>query len=174
MRSLSRLGLAALSYSQEYGWPVFPLHDHLAGRGCSCLSAQCERVAKHPRIDTGFKGASTHPEQICDWWDRWPRANIGFSPGTMDLLVLDTDSDRGEAALGALGVLDIATLEVITRKGRHRYFRIPKGLTISNSSPWKRDGHQEDIDVRAHGGFVILPPSVHESGHVYAWRGELE
>lgn len=151
---LSPLGLAALSYSQEFGMPVFPVLP----RG------------KKPLIDGGFHGASTHPEQVAEWWDRWPDANIGFSPGSCGWLVTDLDSAEAEALAREVGLLDDVTLEVLTRRGRHLYFRLPRGVTIGNASLWEERG----IDIRANNGYVLLPPSVHASGHVYSWRGELE
>jgi hypothetical protein len=151
--SLSSLGLAALSYSQEYGMPVFPL----------------EPRGKKPMIDGGFRFASQHPEQVCAWWDRWPDANIGFSPGSCGWLVLDLDSPDAERfAHDELGL--VSSLAVVTSKGRHLYYALPEGITIGNGSPWKRYG----IDVRGHNGYVLLPPSIHESGHVYRWEGELD
>lgn len=151
MKPLSPLGLAALTYSQEYGWPVFPLSRD-----------------KKPLIDGGFHAASSHPEQVAAWWDRWPDANIGFCPGTFGFMVLDVDGPEGEQAAHEAGAFDVATLEVVTRRGGHRWFRLPAGITVGNGK------RLPQCDVRAHAGYVILPPSVHASGHVYAWRGSIE
>ena len=151
---LSRLGLAALSYSQEYGMPVFPVIPR----------------KKKPLTENGFHDASTHPEKICEWWDRWPNANIGFSPGSMGWVVLDIDNADAEEVARELGLLDTPTLEVVSHRGRHLYFALPKGVTLNNRSPWKNQG----IDIRSASGYVLLPPSIHASGHEYAWRGSLE
>ena len=150
--ALSVCGLEALRYSQESGWPVFPV----------------EPRGKVPLIPGGFRSASTHPEQVCDWWDGFPLANIGFSPGAAGLIVLDIDGPLGEATARELGVFTTPTVEVVTSRGRHKYFRLPIGVTLGNESPWT------DLDVRAHNGYVLLPPSVHPSGHVYSWRGARE
>lgn len=62
-------------------------------------------------------------------------------------------------------------LKARTRKGHHVHFRIP----ADDDRPWP--GHSDNelgYDFRADGGGVVLPPSVHESGHVYEWvDGEL-
>lgn len=149
--ALSPLGLAALVYAQEYGWPVFPVVEH----------------GKSPLIDGAFHNASSHPEQVCAWWDQWPNANIGFSPGSFGLLVVDIDGPTGEVLAREAGVFDAETLECVTARGVHRYFRLPNGITIGNQK-------LNQIDIRASAGYVLLPPSIHESGHVYTWRGELE
>lgn len=151
---LSTLGLAALTYSQEYGWPVFP----------------CEPRDKKPLTPHGFHDASTHPEAVCAWWDKWPDANVGFYPGPAGLVVFDLDSDEAEAAAASLGLLNVPTLEVLTSRGRHLYFRVPQGVAIGNVSRWADRG----LDVRSANGYVLLPPSVHATGHVYVWRGAVE
>jgi Bifunctional DNA primase/polymerase, N-terminal. len=149
---LSALGVQALTYSQEYGWPVFPV----------------EPRGKKPLIAGGFRMASQHPEQVCAWWDQWPLANIGFCPGMAGLVVLDIDGPAGKAAARDMHVFAADTLEVATSRGVHKYFRLPDGVTLGNESPWP------ELDVRAHAGYVLLPPSVHPSGHVYTWRGQVE
>jgi hypothetical protein len=90
--------------------------------------------------------------------------------------VLDIDGDEGESELRKLeaqhGALP-ATVEAITGKGRHIYFRYPTGTNIRN-----RQAFVAGIDVRGNGGYVLCPPSVHPSGKVYAWSvdsgGEFE
>jgi len=44
--------------------------------------------------------------------------------------------------------------------GMHLYFRAPEGMTIKNSVSDLAEG----VDVRGHGGYVIVPPSSTESG----------
>jgi hypothetical protein len=145
---LSSLRLAAVSYAAELGYAVFPI----VPRG------------KRPLIDGGFRMASSNPEQIATWWDRWPEANIGFSPGTADLLVLDIDGVDGEQLARDAGAYDVQTVEVLTSRGVHRYYQLPAGIVVGNSA------HRQ-LDVRSAAGYVLLPPSQHESGHVYEWRG---
>lgn len=59
-----------------------------------------------------------------------------------------------------------ATASVVTRKGRHYYFRIETDDIVPS---WSRADGEVRFDVRAEGTGVIAPPSVHETGHVYAW-----
>src|SRR5262249_7958261 len=83
------------------------------------------------------------------------------------IFVIDIDSDDGEAAPSGLeidnGALP-ATVEAITARGRHIYFRMP-AATISNSAGRIAAG----IDVRGAGGYVLAPPSIHPSGRTYVW-----
>lgn len=59
-------------------------------------------------------------------------------------------------------------LRVTTRKGFHLHFLIP----ADDDAPFP--GHSDNeigYDLRADGGGVVVPPSVHASGHVYEWAG---
>jgi putative DNA primase/helicase len=49
--------------------------------------------------------------------------------------------------------------------GEHRYFEAPDEIIVPSSAGWAGKG----IDVRAHGGYVIAPPSAHASGKRYEW-----
>jgi hypothetical protein len=138
---------AALEYA-ERGWAVFPLLP----RG------------KTPLVGGGFKSATTDPFQIEDWWKRWPDANIGIATGAVSgLVVLDFDKKHG--GLETLSEEEAGlplTMEVATGGGgRHLYYGHP-GLHTPN-----RQGLLPGMDVRGDGGYVVAPPSVHESGGSY-------
>jgi hypothetical protein len=169
VKPLTGNGLAALILAQEFCWGVFPVYEPNGRGGCSCDQGDhCERPAKHPRNAVGFKGATTSAEQIGEWWgDRWPNANVGLYPGSAGLIVVDIDGPSGEEAARKAGALDVGTLEVITSRGRHRYFRLPGGVVIPNVA-------RTELDVRAHNGYTLAPPSVHASGFQYEWRGSLD
>lgn len=131
------------------GLPVFPL----------------EARGKRPLTPTGCKAATLDPAMIAEWWDRWPTANIGIATGS-GLFVFDVDGPEGEAALVELeaknGKLP-ETLQVRTGRGRHVYFR--GGPRLKNSAG--KLGPK--LDTRGEGGYVVAPPSVHESGAVYTF-----
>ena len=164
--------LEAALYYAEKGWRVFPLHNPTSG-GCSCQKPDCNSSGKHPRISNGFTGASSDASVIRDWWARWPDANIGVvtGPGS-GTFVLDVDGAVGQASLRALGPLP-ETLRAITgrvsadgeRTGFHLYFASPAGVNLRSSK-----GHLgQGLDLRAAGGYVVAPPSLHASGHRYEW-----
>lgn len=163
MTELSKLGQTALSYAKR-GWRVFPVHGITEGH-CDCGKADCPHPGKVPYTAHGFKDATMNPEQIREWWKRWPNANIGFAVGKW--IVLDVDGPEGEANLRALeeeyGTLP-ETSTVQTGRGRHLYFS-PNGRSV-RCSAGKLGDH---LDIRAEGGYVILPPSVHVCGKVYEW-----
>ena len=166
---------AALAYA-ERGWLVVPLHNPKQGV-CSCRKKGCGSPGKHPRTEHGLKDGSKDPKQITRWWEKWPDANLGILTGQESgLLVLDVDGEDGKASLRQLiaahGSLPI-TLRVKTGrrgtdgkpKGCHYYFRAPAGTAIRNSAGILGKG----LDIRADGGYVVAPPSLHPSGLLYEW-----
>lgn len=138
---------AALRYAR-HGWPVFP----------------CRARGKKPVTDNGFHAATTDENQVARWWTQTPMANVGFCPGKAGLLVLDWDSEDGRLLAQELGCYSEPGPTVITARGEHLYFR-KRNHWIGNR---KLGGV---LDVRADGGYVLLAPSVHPSGHVYRWAG---
>lgn len=143
------LGEAARAYA-EAGFPVFPVKP----RG------------KEPLV-RWRDGASSRPEKVSEWWAQWPDANIGL-PVPEGLFVLDIDGPEGEQTIAGLearhGRLPEGPVGR-TAKGRHLWFRFPPGRCLENAV--KR---LPGIDVRAHGGYVVAPPSVHPDGVRYQWE----
>jgi hypothetical protein len=158
---------AALDYGLA-GLPVLPLHSAPDGR-CSCGKPACKDAAKHPRNHNGLTGASTDPAVIAEWWRRWPDANVGIRTGD-GTVVLDVDPQKGGlSTLQALerkhGRLPLGPLVVTGSGGQHLYF----AGAASNSVGKLGDG----LDVRGEGGYVVAPPSVHETGKAYKWHRPL-
>jgi putative DNA primase/helicase len=154
----------ALAYAR-CGLHVFPLHTLRNGR-CTCNRDCGKNAAKHPRVAGGFKAATTDPEQIKAFWSKWPDANIGIATGAVSgIVVLDIDGTQGIATLQTLiaeyGKLP-RTPVVKTARGWHIFFKLPQGIAI----PCSAGG---GLDIRSDGGYVVAPPSVHASGHVYRW-----
>lgn len=85
------------------------------------------------------------------------------------IVVLDIDNDAAETYWRErLGDLLDQTTCVKTRNGHHYYFRLEGNDRVGS---WSHHNEQTGLsfDVRADGTGVIVPPSVHESGHVYEW-----
>ncbi len=132
----------------------------------------CRPRSKLPATLDGFKSATTDPAQLREWWARWPTANVAIATGAASgIAVLDVDPRHD----------GIASLETLKRKhsgipkgpqaltgsgGQHLYFAFPEEGGIRNSAGVLGDG----LDVRGEGGYVVAPPSIHESGNPYTWR----
>jgi hypothetical protein len=164
---------AAEAYATK-GFPIFPV----AGIGttpnrerrCLCgRGVNCDEPGKHPRVKWSTK-ATSDLDTVRIWWQKWPEANIALATGRKSgLFVLDIDNAAAEAALAELeasnGVLP-QTMVVATGRGRHIYFAVPGG-TLPN--PTGLAGIK-GLDIRADGGYVILPPSRHIEGSTYRWQ----
>lgn len=141
---------SALRYAAK-GKPVFPLR----AKGKSPLTA------------SGLKEATTDTIIIRRWWSQWPDANIGLLTGELsEVFVLDVDGELGEKSLQSHEAVNgklPPTIEVTTGKGRHLYFRWPEHGSIRNSAGKIGAG----LDIRGNGGYVVAPPSVHETGQAY-------
>jgi hypothetical protein len=138
----------------------------LASRGLKVFP--CRARTKFPATDHGFKDASDDADQIKKWWGINPQYNIAIATGKVSgIFVVDIDGPTAEAELNRLeaehGKLPV-TVEVITGRGRHLYFTMPNdpaGCSVGKIG--------KGIDVRANGGYVMVPPSIHESGRRYGW-----
>ena len=106
--------------------------------------------------------------------EHWQRAQMGVITGLCsgNVFVVDLDDQKGPQAeawwQGLIAVhnnnLDIETVEQRTGGGgRQKLFRAPMDWVAPTN---KTSIH---IDIRGQGGFAMLPPSRHESGHDYEW-----
>jgi hypothetical protein len=167
-------GVAALGYAAR-GWSVVPLHTPHP-QGCSCEQDCGSSAGKHPRTRHGLKEASKSPDRIWRWWRRWPDANIGIRTGRESgLVVLDVDVRHGgDVSLEALEATYDRLPPTLTALsgsgGKHLYFRHPGGR-IPNSAQL---GGFSGLDVRGDGGYIVAPPSLHQSGQHYAWQAPMQ
>lgn len=162
----------ALAYVAR-GWPVFPLHTPDRSGICSCPRREtCTNVGKHPRTPHGFRDASIDKAQVGEWWNEWPEANIGIVTGASSgLIVLDVDPRHGgDAALRQLiaqhGELPKQLWVRTGGGGWHIFFAHP-GERIRNTQQSQKLG--AGLDVRGDGGYIVAPPSLHQSGARYQW-----
>ena len=100
----------------------------LAARGFHIFP--CRPRDKRPATANGLKDATTDPDIIQAWWQQQPDNNIAIATGPASgIFVVDVDGLDAEAALRRLeaehGALP-ATVEVITARGRHIYFKWPQ------------------------------------------------
>lgn len=150
---------------------MLPLHSS-TNQGCSCGHAGCG--GKHPRTRHGLHDATLDAQIIKGWWTRWPNAGVGIRTGSASgLVVIDVDPGHGgQTSFNALlkdhGGLRQVPLRVRTGgDGWHLYFAHP-GTAVPNDAG-RRLG--PGLDVRGDGGYVVAPPSIHQSTKPYRWVG---
>lgn len=149
---------AAIAYARR-GWRVLPLR----------------RRDKRPLTSHGLKDATTDVAVITKWWTDTPEANLGVVTGPESgVWVVDADGQAGIGALtrlaGAHGGLHCATVVQTGGDGQHLYFQWPAEGRVSNRA--KIGG--VPIDCRGMNGYVVAPPSIHQSGQEYRWLAEGE
>ena len=161
-----------LQTMQEYalwyaslGMAVVPVHSVHNGR-CSCRKASnCSTPGKHPRTRHGTADATMDPTKIKQW--KWETANIGIATGQASgVIVIDVDPRNGgndslQRLQEELGDLPPHPHVKSGGGGWHLFFKSP---TVKLRQP------ASGVDVKADGGFVVAPPSVHVSGTRYTWQ----
>ena len=129
---------------------------------------------KAPATPHGCKDATSEPGQIKAWWGGAQLYNVGIATGG-GLVVLDVDINHdagkyGDETLSELerqqGPLPDTWTCLTGGGGAHYYFCCDDpALTIGA-------GFAPGLDYRGAGGYVVVPPSVHESGQEYVWEVE--
>ena len=159
----------ALVYA-NCGHAVVPLWKP-TGSHCSCRrGCDCDRPGKHPRTRNGVSGASSDEKRIRSW--RWETANVGIATGERSgLAVLDVDPrNRGYIELskliGRLGKLPEGPTSFTGGRGLHLFFKYP-GVKL-------RAQACNGVDIKADGGYVVAPRSLHANGREYVWLRDLE
>jgi hypothetical protein len=165
-----------LQHALEYlrlGYPVFPIcsplmgaHRHrLDGRYQDCTP---DKRGKNPMVRWKmFQTEMPTVEDIHDWWERWPNANIGMATGALSkIIVLDCDSGEARQLALARGGLEKApAVWTGTPGGIHFWMQHP-GYPVTNFVK-----EIPGTDFRGDGGYVLLPPSVHRNQNTeYRWN----
>lgn len=163
----------------ERGFRIVPIHTP-GPNGCSCENGPaCGCAGKHPRLNAWQKESTCDSRIIRGWWRSWPLANIGLAMGGESRLVaVDVDGPTGRATLAKLEAEHGALPATLTSRsgrvdgGEHRFFRVPDGLDLRRikNRAGRPDGPMPRVDIRAEGGQVVAPPSLHASGNRYAWQ----
>lgn len=138
----------------KLGWRLHPL----------------QKTSKVPCLNAWQNRATTDETTLRLWFSQYPEANWGVATGQESgIFVVDLDpKSGGEESWQELTKENNTpkTTEVLTGSGgRHLYFKWPDDAHIRNSTGKIAKG----IDIRADGGQVVIPESVHPNGAVYAW-----
>jgi len=157
------------------GWAVFPVHGverNVGGFRCTCRKEDCGSPGKHPRTFNGVKDASSDPAVVAEWRKTWPDTNWGVACGAVSgIVVIDVDVRKnGRETMDAYeanrpdGPLPATRRHLSGGEGRHLIFAYPDdGEPVRNRNNWL-----PGVDVKADGGYVVLPGSVHVSGGSYS------
>jgi hypothetical protein len=144
--------IGTLPWAQTYAdwqWPIIPLYG------------------KVPAIKYWQRFVPT-PVNVRFWFGT-KNCNIGLRTGESGYVVVDTDTQDAEQWV--IHHLPETPMQALSGNGsRHRYYRSPSEPEIRNKQHWMGI---LGLDVRGHGGFIVLPGSLHpKSGKRYEWQGD--
>lgn len=145
----------------------FDFIKHISGEGVRVLPLKPkEKVAILPNWQ---KQASANKDQI-DQWFKNTKNNAGILTG-MDNKIVVIDIDPKNGGYGSLENLDneIGSIKDLSNfigktgsGGLHIYFAYPENLSIKS-----RINFLPGIDIKADGGYVVCPYSIHPNGNTY-------
>lgn len=143
----------ALRYA-ESGLAVFP----------------CKAHDKKPASPNGCLDATVDTTILRNWIHKYADCNVGIATGPSNLVVLDVDQKSG--GIASLVELQKQIPEIkdgfrvkTGGGGFHFYFKSNPEHDIRNSAGRIGPG----LDIRANGGYVVAPPSIHPNGTAYKW-----
>jgi hypothetical protein len=116
---------------------------------------------------TQFQKRLPTEAEVRGWFTQNPDANIGIITGKIsNLCVFDLDSDDAQKYAEDQGGFPL-TVKALSSKGPHYYMTYPDfEVRLSVNQKLK-------IDIRAEGGYIVAPPSIHGSGVAYTWDEDL-
>ncbi|HYG57391.1 MAG TPA: bifunctional DNA primase/polymerase, partial [Symbiobacteriaceae bacterium] len=142
---------AALTYI-ERGWAVIPL-------------APRDKVPYNPLLPKDREGKPcwkyltvdpARPAEVVRWFKQRPDINIGILTGSPSGNLVVRDIDRPPVVPLHLPI----TPAVATGRGSHYYYQSSEPLP-GRKYHWG--------ELKAEGGYVVAPPSIHPSGVAYEW-----
>lgn len=147
--------------NKEYSndWKIFP----------------CIYKGKTPLVKKGFKDATNDLEKIKEWEKIFSKKNWGLSAGASDLAIIDIDPKHGGY------FIEDDDNFIIGAEGKE--FKLPKTLLVKTGSGGNHLYYKgaiksrklvgSAIEIKSIGGYVIIPPSIHQSGNRYEWVNDL-
>lgn len=166
----------ALALATRLNFHVFPVREQPGEVNGRILPT------KSPYTFSGFKEATTDPQQIRRWWERWPNALVGVAAGASFVVVGDidmgADDASGEVKDGWFSLQE-AELDDLpetfcyqTRSGgEHHIYAAPEGVPLGpTQNHVTPDGVKLDaVDRRAGASYFIWwSDEVPESRDVFA------
>tara|TARA_Y100000310_G_scaffold182236_1_gene182295 strand:- start:4616 stop:6178 length:1563 start_codon:yes stop_codon:yes gene_type:complete len=145
---MANMGKVALKY-RELGWSIVPVKQD--------KTSYVKWKDYQDRLPT--------KEEIIKWWETWEDANIAVITGSIsNLAVIDVDEMEHKDEVDKLIPAELKFPKSITQRGAYHYFfQCPNGNLRNNVRKIKGS------DLRANGGYIVLPPSRGEKGK-YKWQ----
>lgn len=144
-----------IDYVSEYidsGWSILPVKPD----------------EKRPYMSNWLQYNRTRAtkEMAENWFNNLAGAGVGVVTGKIsNMVVLDVESWCKTSIEELLKKYPTQMISKTGSGGYHLFYQYPTGVSkVSN-----RVGIFEGADLRADGGFIVLPPTMHQSGNRYEW-----
>lgn len=144
-----------INYAQEYidsGWSILPVKPE----------------DKRPYMTNWLQYNHTRAtkEMALNWFKMLNGAGIGVVTGKIsNIIVLDIESYCPTPISELLKKYPTQMYSRTGSGGYHLFYQYPQGVSkVSN-----RVKILEGVDLRADGGFIVLPPTTHPNGNHYEW-----
>lgn len=150
------------------GWYVIPIHGIVEGK-CTCNSKNCRSPGKHPIIRNWPEKASNNSQVVIQWWKKYPEANLGVLTGIQSgIMVVDVDPRNGgneslKKLVKEYGALPHTIQSHTGGDGDHFFFKCDSQYIKCKCN------FRPGIDIKANGGYIVVPPSKHISKENYYW-----
>lgn len=144
---------STLEYALEYlsrGWSVIPIDPE----------------GKTPYVEWSRYQVERPSVAEVKGWFSWDEMNIGVVTGKVSgIVVVDVDASRG--GLDTMASLSLQSNYMVRTGGGgiHLYYAYPESVSKVKNTVDIFPG----VDIRGDGGYVVAPPSLHQSGVRYEW-----
>ncbi len=124
---------------------------------------------KRPLIDwKEYQNRLATIDEINAWWKQFPDANPALVTGKISgVVALDLDKKHGRSSKEFQ--IPPTACARSGNGGEHFFFKYPNH-NIGNGTAIYGEG----VDFRGDGGYILLAPSINESGGVYKWKVPIE
>lgn len=120
--------------------------------------------SKEPLIEwKEFQTRRATEAEVRQWIASEPNAGVGVVTGKIsNLAVVDLDGPVGLKTASAMSLK--SSVVSISGNGRHLWYAYPSDFNATNAVKIF-----PGVDLRAEGGYIVAPPSVHPNGKRYRW-----
>lgn len=154
---------AALDLARKGLW-VIPLCWPDEEGHCACGKGHTGHdIGKAPLTPKGVNDSSNSVKTIWEWWDRWPKANIGIDADKSGLVVIAPDSSEAHQRFLKLGLPETAVAQSGGGEGHLHYF-----YRRTENTPLININKPDDYDIQPR-GYMVGAGSLHQSGRLYTW-----
>jgi hypothetical protein len=166
-RDRSALRTAALTYAEQWKWPVLPgagcdrditdRDTNQAGLACACPRLDCAVPGGHLHTP-GLLAATTDPRMVDWWWTNRPDAPVILATGD-PVSAVSLPSAAGVRAITVLEEAGVRLGPVVMTPTRCLFLVAPYSFEELGELLDHHDWVPSSLRYHGRGGYMVLPPS---------------